>query len=59
MERFLRPKLREVQKKKNKVFSLNWSGFCARKIYGLPYYCNFMINNNMSVRSKLTCMQSL
>ena len=31
MERFLRRKFREDQKKK--VFSLNWSGFCARKVY--------------------------
>ena len=46
MEWFLCLKLRENLKNK-KVFSLNWSDFCC-----LSYYCNAMVNNNKSVRSK-------
>ena len=38
-------------KQNKKFFNLIWSGFCVRKVYCLSYYCNFMINNNMSVRS--------
>ena len=36
---------------KKMLFSLNCSGFCARKVYCQSYYCKFMIINIMSVRS--------
>ena len=63
MEWFLCPILREDQQKK--VFSLNWSGFRARKVYCLFCCGNFVINNNMivsvkmSVRSKFMRVRSL
>ena len=60
MERFLCPRLREDQKKKKKKGLQPELGrfFSARKVYCLSYYCNFMINNHMSVQ-QLVCAQSL
>ena len=54
MERFLHLKLCEDQKK---LLSLNWNVFCARKLYCLSDYCNFMINSNMSVQ-QYRCLNS-
>ena len=45
-------------KTKKNVFSPHWGGFCAQKLYYLSNYCNFMINNNTSVRSKFMHVRS-
>ena len=41
-----------------KVFTQKWGVFCVRKVCP-SFYCNFMINNNMSMRSKFMRVRSL
>ena len=45
------------RKQKKRVFTQKWSGFGVGKVYGLSYYCNFMINNKTSVQQYVCAQQ--